>query len=638
MPFGDRVTCQSYLLRLRKRIGEFNVSMKQPSLWNDRKKLLPLVAGAVALSLFTACRAGENPVEVFKESGEPFVYNSLAASPVSATGLGYHEHAEGGTTIRLDELLDDYSPAGIAKRIDLCKEYRARIADAEVTRNKLAGDEFVSFAAIDYYINQTLVELEQVRGHEHNPNLYVELLGTALYTPLVHEYASKSERYGHVIARLQKVPAFLEQAKDNLKSSPAVWTEVARQANDAVIKLVEEVIPASLPDGLQGDYSSASADALTALRDFGAYLKDDLAGRDNYDWRLGRELYTAKFKAALGNDNTPEQVLADAEAEFEKVRGEAILVGEALDKEIFGSARPPRDKLALMKGVLEVVADENRQRSGDWQQMADRVKGDIDELAQYVREADVIPLPSRDNLQIVETPEFMRGVYSVAGFMPAPPLTPKLAAFYWVTPIPSDWPRRRVTSKLREYNHFQLKLLSLHEAMPGHYVQFELSSQGHPDLDPFHRTLRSVFANGPYIEGWATYVTEVVVSAGYQGESNEFQVNWQKLKLRALANAIIDIRMHTMDMSDEDAMTLMVDQAFQETEEAQAKLLRAKLTSAQLPLYYVGWKDWLKVRDHYQEETTDFSLSSFHDKMLRAGPAPLRELGYLVSGQRPMAD
>ena len=191
--------------------------MKQPSLWNDRKKLLPLVAGAVALSLFTACRAGENPVEVFKESGEPFVYNSLAASPVSATGLGYHEHAEGGTTIRLDELLDDYSPAGIAKRIDLCKEYRARIADAEVTRNKLAGDEFVSFAAIDYYINQTLVELEQVRGHEHNPNLYVELLGTALYTPLVHEYASKSERYGHVIARLQKVPAFLEQAKDNLK-------------------------------------------------------------------------------------------------------------------------------------------------------------------------------------------------------------------------------------------------------------------------------------------------------------------------------------------------------------------------------------------------------------------------------------
>ena len=612
--------------------------MKQPSLWKDRRKLLALTAGAVALSLLTACRAGENPVAVFKESSEPFVYNSLAASPVTATALGYHEHTEGETTIRLDELLDDYSPAGISKRIDLCKEYLARIAEAEVTRNKLAGEEFVSFAAIDYYINQTLVELEQVRGHEHNPNLYVELLGTALYTPLVHEYASKSERYGHVIARLQKVPAFLEQAKDNLKSSPAVWTEVARQANDAVIKLVEEVIPASLPDGLQGDYSSASADALTALRDFGAYLKDDLAGRDNYDWRLGRELYTAKFKAALGNDNTPEQVLADAEAEFEKVRGEAILVGEALDKEIFGSARPPSDKLALMKGVLEVVADENRQRSGDWQQMADRVKSDIDELAQYVVEADVILLPSSDNLQIVETPEFMRGVYSVAGFMPAPPLTPKLAAFYWVTPIPSDWPRRRVTSKLREYNHFQLKLLTLHEAMPGHYVQFELSSQGSPDLDPFHRTLRSVFANGPYVEGWATYVTEVVVSAGYQGESNEFQVNWQKLKLRALANAIIDIRMHTMDMSDEEAMSLMVDQAFQETEEAQGKLLRAKLTSAQLPLYYVGWKDWIKVREHYQEETTDFSLSSFHDKMLRAGPAPLRELGYLVSGQRRMAN
>ena len=128
------------------------------------------------------------------------------------------------------------------------------------------------------------------------------------------------------------------------------------------------------------------------------------------------------------------------------------------------------------------------------------------------------------------------------------------------------------------------------------------------------------------------------MNAGYQSNSNEFQVNWQKLKLRVLANAIIDIRLHTMNMSDEEAITLMVDQAFQETEEAQGKLLRAKLTSAQLPQYYVGWKDWLKVRDHYQKETTDFSLSSFHDKTLRSGPAPLRELAYLVAGYRPMAN
>ena len=618
--------------------------MKQPILSNFRKKLLPLATGAVVLFGAGACSTRPDPVGVFKVSAEPFVYNSLALSPVAATALGYHEHVAGGeegqsgTTIRLDELLDDYSPAGIAKRIDLCKQYRAQIQEGQMTRNDLAGEEFVSFASIDYYIEQTLLELQQIRGHEHNPNLYVELLGTAFYTPLVHEYASKSERYGHVIARLQKVPAFLDQAKQNLQSSPAVWTEVAQQANDAVIKLVGEVIPASLPDELQGEYDPASAAALTALRDFGSYLKDDLANRDNYDWRLGRELYTAKFKAALGNDHTPEQVLAGAEAEFEKVRNDAISVGEALDKEIFGSARPPRDKLALMKSVLEVVADDNRLRSGDWQQMAGRIKSDIDELRQYVGEANLIALPSNDNLQIVETPEFMRGVYSVAGFMPAPLLTPKLGAFYWVTPIPPEWPRRRVTSKLREYNHFQLKLLSLHEAMPGHYVQFELAGQGHPDLDPFHRTLRSAFANGPHVEGWATYVTEAIVNAGYQSNSNEFQVNWQKLKLRVLANAIIDIRLHTMNMSDEEAITLMVDQAFQEIEEAQGKLLRAKLTSAQLPQYYVGWKDWLKVRDHYQKETTDFSLSSFHDKTLRSGPAPLRELAYLVAGYRPMAN
>ena len=621
--------------------SELIVSIKQPTFSFSRKKLLPLLAGAVVLFAAIACSTRPDPILVFKESAEPFVYSSLALSPVSATALGYHEHVEGGeggTTIGLDELLDDYSPAGVAKRINLCKEHLAKLAEGQTTKNDLMGEEFVSFGSIEYYVEQTLLELEKIRSHEHNPNLYVELVGTALYTPLVHEYASKPERYGHVIARLQKVPAFLDQAKQNLQSSPAVWTEVAQQANSAVIKLVEEVIPASLPTELKGDYDSAAAATLTSLRDFGAYLKDDLANRNDYDWRLSKQLYTAKFKAAMGRDHTPEQVLADAEAEFEKVRGDAISVGEALDKSIFGSARPPSDKLALMKGVLEVVSDENRLRTGDWQKMADRIKSDIEELRQFVNDSNLIPLPSSDNLQIVETPEFMRGVYSVAGFMPAPPLTPKLGAFYWVTPIPADWPRLRVTSKLREYNYFQLKLLSLHEAMPGHYVQFELSSQGHVDLNPFHRTLRSAFPNGPYVEGWATYATEAIVNSGYQSKSNEFQINWQKLKLRVLANAILDIRMHTMNMSDEEAMDLMVNQAFQETEEARGKLLRAKLTSAQLPQYYVGWKDWLKVRNHYQTETNDFSLSSFHDKTLRAGPAPLRDLGYLIANLRAMAD
>jgi len=226
--------------------------------------------------------------------------------------------------------------------------------------------------------------------------------------------------------------------------------------------------------------------------------------------------------------------------------------------------------------------------------------------------------------------------------VPAPALRPKLSAFYWVTPIPANFPRDREVSKLREYNLFKLKLLTLHEAMPGHYVQTEFANQGFTDPDaepmsPLSRTLRAVFPDPSYVEGWATYIEEVVVKAGYQGNSDGFQINWMKEQLRILANAIVDIRMHSMDMSDDEAEELLRSRAFQETEEIRGKILRVKLTSAQLPLYYHGWKEWLRVRDHYQNETTDFSPTSFHDKALRNGAAPMAEIAYITS-KVPLAD
>jgi uncharacterized protein (DUF885 family) len=286
--------------------------------------------------------------------------------------------------------------------------------------------------------------------------------------------------------------------------------------------------------------------------------------------------------------------------------------------------------------VLDVTSDDNRLRRGD--QLMDQIKTDVTELREFMTQAALIQLPPRENLQIIETPEFMRGVYSVAGFMPAPPLQPQLNAYYWVTPIPPDWPPARVNSKLREYNLFKLKLLSIHEVMPGHYVQFEFANEGAPDQAKFRRILRTVFANGPYVEGWASYATAATVNAGYQANHPEIKLNWLKELLKIQANVVLDIRMHTANMSDDEATELLTRRAFQESEEVRGKILRAKLSSAQLPLYFHGMQQWFRVRNHYQQETTDFSLSSFHDKALRVGPMPLHELGYLVANRRAMSD
>ena len=220
-------------------------------------------------------------------------------------------------------------------------------------------------------------------------------------------------------------------------------------------------------------------------------------------------------------------------------------------------------------------------------------RADLKEARDFVKQSNLVPLPNRDNLQVIETPEFMRGIYAVGGFNPAPALEPALGAYYWLTPIPKDWPKERIASKLREYNTFGLKLLTIHEAMPGHYVQAEYANEVQPQS---RRLLRSIYGNGPNVEGWAVYITEQMLDAGYLDKSPELRMTFLKQQLRMIANTILDVRLHTLGMTDEEAMTLMVDGAFQEEEEARAKLQRAKLSSCQLPTYYLGYREWQNLR------------------------------------------
>jgi uncharacterized protein (DUF885 family) len=222
----------------------------------------------------------------------------------------------------------------------------------------------------------------------------------------------------------------------------------------------------------------------------------------------------------------------------------------------------------------------------------------------------------------------MRGIYSVGGFSPAPPLEPQLGAFYWITPIPADWPKERVESKLREYNFYKLKLLTIHEAMPGHYVQLQVSNDVQPQS---RRVLRSVYGNGAYVEGWGQYSEQMMLDEGFLDRSPEMALTFAKEELRVLANAIIDIRLQMLNMTDQEALDLMEKQTFQETEEANGKLQRAKLSSAQLPTYFVGWRGWLDAREKYkQAKGNSYQLAVFNDKALHAGSVPLNMLNQLL--------
>ena len=268
------------------------------------------------------------------------------------------------------------------------------------------------------------------------------------------------------------------------------------------------------------------------------------------------------------------------------------LSGEALENRVIGE-------------VLARIADRHSTPAS----YMDDARKDLEEARAFVQEKNVLPLPSRSNLQVIPTPEFMRGIYAVGGFNSAPALEPKLGAFYWVTPIPAGWPKERAESKLREYNFYKLKLLTIHEAMPGHYVQMEYAN----DVQPAgRRLLRSVYGNGPYIEGWGQFATQTMLDEGFLNHSPEMALTFAKEELRVIANAILDVRLQMLNMADEEALALMQQQTFQEKEEAVAKLQRAKLSSAQLPMYYVGWKGWRRVRDDYKAaKGAGYSVAGF---------------------------
>jgi uncharacterized protein (DUF885 family) len=384
-----------------------------------------------------------------------------------------------------------------------------------------------------------------------------------------------------------------------------------------------------VPAELRDRYNTAAKPALEAMHKFQDYLKRRLSTRDQFDWRLGSARYQRKFQHAMAGGLDAATTLRNAEAELAQTRARMLELarplhaGIAADHGDHADLEPHERENRIIGEALGEIA---RRRSTRESYMGD-ARTALEEATRFVREKNLLALPPTDNLKVIETPEFMRGIYAVGGFNPAPALEPKLGAFYWVTPIPATWAQERVDSKLREYNFYKLKLLTIHEAMPGHYVQFEFANAVEPKN---RRILRGVYGSGPYIEGWAQYATRAMLDAGFD-RSPQMELTFLKEELRVLANAILDIRLHMLDMTEKEALDLMQGQTFQEKEEATAKLQRAKLSSCQLPTYYVGWRTWTKTRDEYrQKKGGGFNVTEFHNQALRQGAVPLADLGTLL--------
>jgi uncharacterized protein (DUF885 family) len=572
----------------------------------------------------------------FEKAADQFMKEWLVLSPVNASQAGFHKHTDPktGKTVELDALLDDVGPSGIAAQKKFYTEWQQRFRRFD--RASLNKQENADWQLIDDQIAYNKLELDRIQSYKHNPTMYVEFVGNALFLPLSQNYAVADVRMGHVLARIGEIPRAMQQAKQVLVDTDPIYTSTALDENEGNIDLIEHTVKEQIPAGsaLEKQYAQVAPLAIQALKEFSAWLQNDLAKRPTSStWRLGKDFYDAKFKLVMETPVTPQEILQKAEQQMTAVRAEMLTLAEPMHKQMYPDHTehndlPAQDRQNLIiSEVLMKISDDHVQRD----QLMDHIKGDLAGITAFIREKNIVGLSDRDNLKVIATPLFLRGIYSVAGFHNPPPLEPTAEAQYWVTPIDKTASDKMAESKLREYNNYTLKWLTIHEALPGHYVQFEHANNVQPET---RRLLRALFGNGAYIEGWAEYIAQVMMDEGYLNGDPKFRLVMRKIRLRLLANTILDVRMQTMNMTDAEAMDLMTKQAFQTQAEAEGKLRRAKLSSVQLPTYFVGLNDWLQLRKDYQAKMgANFNLEQFHNQALDEGPLPIMLLRGIIMPQ-----
>jgi uncharacterized protein (DUF885 family) len=516
-------------------------------------------------------------MSVFNDAFAEFLDAFVAIEPVAATAIGDHRH-DG----RWPDLTEDGRRARLAF-IDGWSDRFAVLTDAELDRDDAIDRDLVLGELAAWRFDET-----ELREDAWNPLAWVYLLGEGLFPLLAREFAPLAVRLASVAARLETMVSVTDAARERLVGAGPERPVGRFQAESALEQLpgVGELIDEALGEAERADdpavaalhsrLTAAAAAARDALAQLERHLTEVVLPSSEGDGRLGSGLFAAKMRHTMRSETlTPERILAAAEGEFTAVRGEMV----RLAREQWSTWRPgdppPTDDGQLVRGVLDAIAEQHQQPAD----LIEFSRAEIARIEAFCAERDLIGNVD-DPLDIRWTPRFLRAFGGAMLIAPGP-LDKGLATFFAITPIPDDWTEEQRESYLREDNDRMLRLLAIHEAVPGHYLQAVYANRS-------SSLPRSVFQSGLFAEGWAVYVTQVMIDAGYGGDDPALLLVHWKFYLRSTTNAIIDAQIHTAGMTEEEAVGLMVDGGFQEEAEARAKYRRARLSSTQLSTYFAG--------------------------------------------------
>jgi len=572
---------------------------------------------AATLMGLPAVRAAQDGDARLNDFFKRYLDEQFRAHPVEATRLGDH---------RFDALLDDLSAPARERWLARLRTLLQQLP-TEVDYSRLTRDGQIDFEILRHDLEETLWLSENTRPFEEDPRVYGNCINDSVFLLLAQSTMAKETNVANCIARIAEAPKVLAAARQNLKHPPKPILETAIRQNRGAIGFFDGGILELAGETPQRDQLKAAGSKLaTRLREYQTFLEGELMQRADGDWRLGKERFAKKLELELDAGLSADQVYAEAEKEFDRVEREMYVVARQLWSRYFRTKPLPTDDQAGRRSTIQQVMTAVSKEHGRPEDLLRDARATVERIKSFIRDTDFLRLPEPDRCQVLEMPEFKRG-NSVAYMESAPPLDPNASSIYAVSPPPSDWDTARVESYLEEYNQHLLQILTIHEAYPGHYVQLEYSNR---TPSPIRRVLQS----GPYIEGWAVYTEQTMLDQGYGDGDLRLRLMQLKFYLRAVANAILDNRMHCSQIGDDEALKFLMEGAFQSEGEARLKLIRAKQSSVQLSTYFVGRMAHYRLRQQMERQLGDgFNLGRYHEAVIGAGSVPVKYLPELVSAR-----
>lgn len=564
-----------------------------------------LVPGAILLIFFSCGKTPSRKGDTFAAFRQRFIDAYWLVNPLTATNVGYHQY---------DDLLPAYDDATRKREQAFAQAYLDTLGTFEKTG--LDPLDRVDVALMQNTLRSMQFYADTFKAWQWDPSTY-NVAGA--FADIVNaRNLTNDEKYKSIIARLRLVPAYYEAAKKNISNPTEVHTVLAiEQSEGTVSYLQNELEDFCASTSIHHDTllrASLLHKATDAVEDYRAFLQKLLPG-SRKDFRIGKALYGRKFFFDIQSASSAEQVFRKAMQRKSELHTAMFSITRKLWDKYFRTAMPA-DTLKAIRMLVDKVSLKHVQRDS----FLSSIEKQIPELTAFVKEKDLLYLDPSKPLKVRRTPAYMDGVAGASISAPGP-YDNEAETYYNVSTL-EKMPAREAESYLREYNHYVLQILNIHEAVPGHYAQLVYANKA-PSL------VKTIFGNGAMIEGWAVYAERMMLENGYGNNEPEMWLMYSKWHLRTVCNTILDYNVHVNGWNEQQALHLLVDEAFQQEAEARGKWRRVSVSQVQLCSYFSGYSEIFELREELRKQP-GFKLRAFHEQFLGYGSAPVRSIRQMM--------